>query len=68
MKIEACISNAQVVQDIRDENGSFCRWFYDVLEGDDLALLQKSLRAQFKFMGPEIARMWLKASGRIKSQ
>ena len=67
MKIEACISNAQVVQDIRGEHGSFCDWFYDVLEGDDLAPLQKSLRARFKFMGPEIARMWLLASGRIPS-
>jgi DNA-3-methyladenine glycosylase I len=67
MKIEACISNAQAVQEIRAENGSFCGWFYDVLEGDELALLQKSLRARFKFMGPEIARMWLMSSGRIKS-
>jgi 3-methyladenine DNA glycosylase Tag len=56
------------VQDIRRENGSFCGWFYDVLEGDELAPLQKALRARFKFMGPEIARMWLMASGRIKDE
>ena len=65
MKIEACISNAAVVQDLQARHGSFCRWFYDVLEGDTLPPLQKALRAAFKFMGPEIARMWLLASGRL---
>ena len=68
LKIQACISNAQAVQDIRREHGSFCGWFYDVLEGDELAPLQKALRARFKFMGPEIARMWLMASGRIRDE
>ena len=64
-KIEACVANAQVIQGIQGEHSSFRRWFYDVLEGDDLARLQKELRKTFKFMGPEIARMWLMASGRI---
>ena len=64
-KIEACISNAGVVRDLRQEHGSFCNWFYRVLPGDDLSGLQRELRARFKFMGPEIARMWLMASGRI---
>ena len=65
-KIEACIFNASVVQDIQREHGSFCGWFYEVLEGDDLASLQKTLRDTFKFIGPEIARMWLLASGRLE--
>ena len=65
-KIEASIANAQVVQAIRGEHGSFCAWFYDVLPGDDLTELQRTLRRTFKFMGPEIARMWLGASGRIE--
>ena len=64
-KVEGCIANARVVQGLQAEHGSFCRWFYDVLEGDELAGLQGSLRKTFKFMGPEIARMWLLASGRI---
>ena len=68
LKIQACISNAQAVQDIRREHGSFCGWFYEVLKGDELAPLQKVLRARFKFMGPEIARMWLMASGRIRDE
>ena len=64
-KIEACIVNARIIQLIQQEHGSFCNWFYDVLEGDDLGVLQKTLRKTFKFIGPEIARMWLMASGRI---
>ena len=64
-KIEACIENARIIQEIQRRHGSFCRWFYDGLEGQDLAPLQRTLRSTFKFMGPEIARMWLMASGRI---
>jgi DNA-3-methyladenine glycosylase I len=64
-KVEACVANARVVRGLQGAHGSFCRWFYDVLEGDELAGLQRDLRKTFKFMGPEIARMWLLASGRI---
>ena len=64
-KIEACIDNARTVQSIQRDHGSFCNWFYNALQGDDLPELQKALRASFKFMGPEIARMWLMATGRI---
>ncbi len=64
-KIEGCIENARIIQDIRRRHGTFCRWYYEVLQGEDLAELQKALRSTFKFMGPEIARMWLMASGRI---
>ena len=67
-KIEACISNANVVQIIQKEHGSFCNWFYNVLEGNDLLYLQQNLKKTFKFMGPEIARMWLMACGRIPDQ
>ena len=67
-KIEACVENARTIQRLQQEHGSFCRWFYEELEENDLAGLQKQLRATFKFMGPEIARMWLMASGRIGDQ
>jgi len=67
-KIEACISNANVIQIIQKEHGSFCNWFYNVLEGNDLLYLQQNLRKTFKFIGPEIARMWLMACGRISDQ
>ena len=75
-KIEACIWNARIIKELQRRHGSFCGWFYSQqkddgqqegggLEGDGLAGLQKALRSTFKFMGPEIARMWLLASGRI---
>ena len=66
-KIEACITNARIIQGIQRQHGSFCKWFYETLDGDDLSELQRMLRKTFKFMGPEIARMWLMASGRIPS-
>ena len=65
-KIEACVENARTIQGIQRRHGSFCGWFYDGLEGDGLAGLQQALRTTFKFMGPEIARMWLMASGRVR--
>ena len=67
-KIEACVANARTVQSLRDEHGSFCNWFYNVLPENDLAGLQGALRKTFKFMGPEIARMWLLASGRLPDE
>ena len=64
-KIQAVIANAGIIQHIREEHGGFCQWFYDLLQGTDYPSLQKELRSTFKFMGPEISRMWLMASGRI---
>ena len=64
-KIQAVIANAGVVQELRNEHGSFCNWFYEALPGTNYPSLQKTLRSTFKFMGPEISRMWLMASGRI---
>ena len=64
-KIEASIANARIVQEIQREHGSFCDWFYSAFEGDDLVGLQMMLKRTFRFMGPEIARMWLMSTGRI---
>ena len=64
-KIQAVIDNAGIIVAIQKEHGSFCDWFYDHLPGSDYPSLQKELRSTFKFMGPEISRMWLMASGRI---
>ena len=64
-KIQAVIANAGIVQHLRKEHSGFCHWFYHVLQGTDYPSLQTELRATFKFMGPEISRMWLMASGRI---
>ncbi|MED5406018.1 MAG: DNA-3-methyladenine glycosylase I [Chloroflexota bacterium] len=67
-KIQAVITNACIIQEIKKEHGGFCKWFYDELPGTDYPSLQKELRSTFKFMGPEISRMWLMASGRITRQ
>lgn len=69
-KIEACIHNAEVIKELQAKHGSFCGWFYGQsgegsLQGDELGVLQKQLKVTFKFMGPEIARMWLFAAGRL---
>lgn len=66
-KIESCIENARRIQSIQKQYGSFCNWFYNELEGNDIEPLQKTLKKTFKFIGPEIARMWLMATGRIDS-
>jgi DNA-3-methyladenine glycosylase I len=64
-KIEACVFNARVIRLLQERHGSFCHWYYHILQGDDLDQLHRVLRQMFKFMGPEITRMWLLASGRI---
>tara|TARA_B100000749_G_C18328521_1_gene423923 strand:+ start:22 stop:510 length:489 start_codon:yes stop_codon:yes gene_type:complete len=64
-KIEACIKNAEIINKIKEENNTFCNWFYNETGGNELKSLQKIMIEKFKFMGPEIARMWLMASGRI---
>ena len=65
LKIQASVENARTILALQSEHGSFCNWFYNVLEGAEYPALQKMLRGTFKFMGPEISRMWLMASGRI---
>ena len=65
LKIQAIVENARTVLSLQNEHGSFCNWFYNVLPGTEYPALQKTLRATFRFMGPEISRMWLMASGRI---
>ena len=65
LKIEAVIENARRAQALGDQHGGFCRWLYETLEGHEYPPLARELRRTFKFMGPEIARMWLMASGRI---
>ena len=65
LKIQATVENARTVLALQSEHGGFCNWFYNVLQGTEYPALQKMLRGTFKFMGPEISRMWLMASGRI---
>ena len=65
LKIEATIYNAKKIVAIQKEYGSFTHWFYEILKGASYLSLQPIISAHFKFMGPELCRMWLMASGRI---
>jgi DNA-3-methyladenine glycosylase I len=65
IKVQATIYNAQRLLEIQQIHGSFTHWFYDVLEGNSYQVLQKELSLNFKFIGPELCRMWLMAAGRI---
>ena len=68
LKIQSTVDNARTILALQSEHGSFCNWFYNVLEGTEYPALQKTLRGTFKFMGPEISRMWLMASARITKE
>lgn len=65
MKVQATIFNAQQLLQIQQDHGSFTHWLYHVLEGNSYPALQRELSSTFKFMGPELCRMWLMAVGRI---
>ena len=65
LKILATVENARTILDIQAMHSSFCNWFYNVLEGTEYPNMRQTLSRTFKFMGPEISRMWLMASGRI---
>lgn len=65
LKIQAVVENAHIIAGIQAKYGSFCKWFYDILPGAEYPDLYMALRKTFRFMGPEISRMWLMASGRI---
>ena len=64
LTIQATVENARTVLALWSEHGSLCNWFYNVLAGTAYPALQKALRGTFTFMGPEISRIWLMASGR----
>ena len=68
LKIQATIHNAKIILSIQSDHDSFCNWFYNVIQGAEYPSIQKELRKTFKFMGPEIARMWLLAAGRITKE
>ena len=65
LKIQATVENARTILAIQQKHSSFCNWFYNVLQGNEYPSIQKTLQKTFKFMGPEISRMWLMACARI---
>jgi len=66
-KIGACTENARIIQSIQKQFGSFCYWFYDIIQGNDLKEFQAILKKEFRFVGLEIARMWFMGSAGIPS-
>ena len=64
LKIESTIENAKRIQNLQNEFGSFQNYL-DQLP-NDLETLQKELKKTFKFMGPEIARMFVMSIGKIE--
>ncbi len=62
-KIKSVLLNAKVIQNIQSENGSFKK-FLDNLPSD-LPTIQREFRTRFKFMGPEITRMFIYNIGKI---
>ncbi len=62
MKIDAAIHNAGVIQQLRDENGSFRSWL-DVQSCGSLDEWVGLFRNTFRFMGPEIVNEFLTSTG-----
>jgi DNA-3-methyladenine glycosylase I len=62
-KIEAVIHNARVIKEIKLEYKSFQNYL-DSLP-DRLNIIQVELRKRFKFLGPEISRMFVMNIGKI---
>ncbi|HWD39547.1 MAG TPA: DNA-3-methyladenine glycosylase I [Fimbriimonas sp.] len=62
LKVLAAIHNAQVVQELQNEFGSFKAWL-DSLPSMDLSEWVRLFRSKFKFTGPEIVREFLVSTG-----
>jgi len=65
LKIAAVIENAKRVRQIQNEHGSF-RTYLETLPGR-LVPLQEEFRKKFKFMGPEITRMFVMNIGKVRT-
>lgn len=65
LKIESTIYNAKSILQIRKEFGSFRKWLSSIDTYDKNAY--KEFQKRFKFMGPEIVRMFLMSTGNIPS-
>ncbi|MEK7264043.1 MAG: DNA-3-methyladenine glycosylase I [Bacteroidota bacterium] len=63
-KIEATLENAKRILALQKEFGSFQK-FLDGIP-NDLLQCQKEMKGRFKFMGPEITRMFVMNIGKIE--
>ena len=62
-KIRAVVGNAQEMQGIAGEHGSFGAWLQDVLSGEGVGSTAKELGKRFKYMSEESSRRYLYAVG-----
>lgn len=62
-KIQAVIENASILKNLGKEHGSTLTYFQKL--PDNLDLIRKEMRHTFKFMGPEITRMFVFNIGKI---
>ena len=65
LKIESAIHNAKVFTQIKKDHGSFGKWLSQIDATDKN--VHKIFKQNFKFMGPEIVRMFLMSVGKIPS-
>ena len=64
LKIESTIENAKRILKLKEEFGSFQNYLDQIPH--DLPILQNELKKTFKFMGPEIARMFVMSISKIE--
>ncbi|HBY92808.1 MAG: DNA-3-methyladenine glycosylase I [Ardenticatenaceae bacterium] len=62
-KLQAVVDNAQVMQQVAAEYGSFGRWVDETFQEAGLSGTTKELAKRFKYISPEGARHWLYATG-----
>lgn len=62
-KIKAVVANAQEIQGIVDEHGSFGEWLRRYFEGRGVKDTAKELAKRFKYVSEESARRYLYAVG-----
>lgn len=64
IKISSTVENAKRIRTLQEEFGSFQNYLDQI--PNELSILQKELKQTFKFMGNEIARMFVMNIGKIK--
>ncbi|MBS4027572.1 MAG: DNA-3-methyladenine glycosylase I [Ignavibacteriales bacterium] len=63
-KIEATLENAKRILAVKKEFGSFQKFLESI--PNELSACQKEMKVRFKFMGPEITRMFVMNIGKIE--
>lgn len=62
-KIQAVVGNAEEMQHIAEEHGSFGQWLHGMLDEEGVDAIAKELAKRFKYMSEESSRRYLYAVG-----